>query len=283
MAGLDQYYVIGHPIDHSLSPEIHTAFAKQTNQAMAYHKHCVLKNDLKQALDKFQAQGVKGLSVTLPFKEEIIGYIDQMDASASLCGAVNTIKFQDNGQIIGFNTDGAGFIDDIVARLGQSLYAKKVLVLGAGGATAAILPAIAEEKPTSITLYNRTHQRAMAQVMRLNMGSKVEVVRKMPQDCIYDIIINATSSSLKSDLPEGLTAKIIHKNTFAYDLAYSTNQLTQFCQFAKQNGAYLVADGIGMLIAQAAAAFYLWRGVQPLQELTLKTTMHNRFGEYFRG
>ena len=260
---VDQYYVIGNPLHHTLSPIIHSEFAKQTNQILAYNKCCLPIGGLKQAMVSFQENGVKGLNVTLPFKEKIIEFVDELDISASVSGAVNTVLFQECGKIEGYNTDGSGFIDDITQRCAQVIQGKKVLVLGAGGAAAGVLPVLVAQNPALLQLYNRTKERATLLVHRQKLDSSIEIIQKLPSVPQFDIIINATSSSLFNKLPDGFNAKLIDNTTFVYDLAYDTNKPTSFCQFTKEHGAKKVTDGLGMLLSQAAEAFYLWRGVRP--------------------
>lgn len=271
-----QYYVIGQPIEHSLSPEIHRLFAVQAKQNIRYDKCCVSPASLGSVMQRFQAEGVRGLSVTAPLKEKMFAYVDRLDPSAVQTGAVNTVLFEPNGEIKGVNTDGVGLIEDITLRLGVTLKGKNILVLGAGGAAAGILPSLCQASPSVVMLYNRTYARVKTLLTRLSLDDVVVGCQKMPTSNI-DIIINATASGLTGELPAQINPVTIKGAQLVYDLNYRLHGETVFCQWAKHAGAHTVSDGLGMLCAQAAKQFYCWRGMMPNVEAIMRVLTHEAF------
>ncbi len=263
----DKYAVLGNPIGHSKSPFIHTEFAKLCQQDMEYTSLLCPLDDFKGTVDNFFTQNGKGLNITVPFKEQAYQYATQLTLRAKDAGAVNTLKYED-GKIIGDNTDGAGFMWDITNR-GWSLTDKTVLLVGAGGAARGILGPIMQAKPRLVVIVNRTVSKAQA-VAKLFPGVQYfayddERLAQMN----FEVVINCTSLSLQGKLPP-LHNSIITSATKAYDLMYAT-QPTVFLQWAQKLGAQDVADGLGMLVGQAAESFSLWRGVEPNASAVLAT------------
>lgn len=256
---MDAYVVIGNPIAHSKSPEIHMQFARQTGQWLTYERSLVPLQGFKAAVKVFIANGGKGANVTLPFKLEAHALADRLTDRARLAGAVNTLKFED-GLIIGDNTDGAGLVADIVDNAGVSLTGKRVLLLGAGGASRGALLPLLEQGPAGITVANRTHVRAQELAVQFARFGNLNAVPYTDLQGSFDVIINATSASLGDDLPP-LPAEVFSGSTLAYDMMYG-KQPTVFMAFAHRHGAS-TRDGLGMLVEQAAEAFMLWRGVRP--------------------
>lgn len=262
---MDQYAVIGNPIDHSKSPQIHAAFAAQTGQRMAYDALLAPLDGFRAAVAEFQHNGGRGLNVTVPFKLEAHALADALSARADAAGAVNTLRFDAEG-IFGDNTDGAGLVRDLVHNLGQPVGGARVLLLGAGGAArGAILPLL-EERPASLIIANRTVTRAEELVARFAPRAVVTEMGACGFDalagCSFDLVINATAASLSDEappLPPGLYAP----QSLAYDMMYGRGD-TPFLFAARQDGAARLADGLGMLVEQAAESFVLWRGVRPL-------------------
>jgi shikimate dehydrogenase len=251
----DKYAVIGNPISHSKSPLIHEAFAEQTNQDISYVTKLAPLDGFESTVRDLIAQGYKGANVTVPFKFEAYKLCDDLDPSAINAQAVNTLIFEGN-RIEGHNTDGVGLCRDIEQNLGFEIKGKNILILGAGGAAYGALNALVGEGAAHIMIANRTLEKALELVMGIQ---DCEARRFDELNMPYDIIINATSTGLTGEtLP--LPNIIFAKNCLAYDMMYGRE--TPFMKQARENGAQ-VADGLGMLVEQAAEAFYIWRGVRP--------------------
>jgi len=271
---LDQYVVIGNPIAHSKSPSIHAAFAEQTRQQLAYQRLMAPLESFVQTVETFRASGGKGANVTVPFKLEAYALANQpanqLTPRAAAAGAVNTLKFEVD-HLIGDNTDGIGLVADIMNNAGVPLCGKRVLLLGAGGAArGAILPLL-EQQPASLWIANRTLSKAQdlrAIAQQFSPSSVVEVATFEQLSGPFDVIINATSASLSDDVPP-LPTGIMTSATLAYDMMYAATP-TAFLRLAHEWGA-VCRDGLGMLVEQAAEAFYLWRGVRPQTEPVLRT------------
>ena len=261
----DLYAVLGNPISHSKSPQIHTLFATQTGEDILYRA-------VKAPLDGFAAevaklirqQGMKGMNVTVPFKEEAFALATQLSPRASRAGAVNTLKVLADGEIYADNTDGAGLIRDITVNHQVALQGKKVLVLGAGGAVRGILQPLLEQAPAQVVLANRTVSKAEALAQDfsdLGAISGCGFDQAHFSGAPFDVIINGTSASLAGELPP-LDDGVIGAETVCYDMMYSA-EATVFNRWAQEKGAASTIDGLGMLVEQAAEAFLLWRGVRP--------------------
>ena len=257
----DLYAVIGNPIAHSKSPFIHTIFAQQTHQAMQYTAILAPLDGFKKTVASFHLQGGKGLNVTVPFKLQAFQLATRLTERATIAQAVNTLKFEDN-EILGDNTDGVGLVRDIELNLGISIAAKRILLIGAGGAAQGVILPLLQRKPAILAIANRTPQKAqMLQQLFLPFGNIIAGNYTSFSNKHFDIIINATSASLNNAMPE-VPADIFAHATLAYDMMYG-NELSRFLKFAQEQGARQVADGIGMLVEQAAESFFLWRGVTP--------------------
>lgn len=269
----DQYAVIGNPIAHSKSPLIHSEFARQTGQQMSYVTRLAPLDGFVNSVRKFIAQGGKGMNVTVPFKLEAYALATQLTPRAKSAQAVNTLKFLPGGRILGDNTDGAGLVRDLTHNLNVSLMGKRILLLGAGGAAQGVILPLLGEKPATLTIANRTASKASA--LSEMFEKKQEKTRligvgfsKLEGKRAFDLVINATSSSLSQEappLPEG----IYTPSAVAYDMMYGKG-LTPFLRDARNKGAAHLADGVGMLVEQAAESFTLWRGVRPATESVLK-------------
>ncbi len=261
----DRYAVIGNPIEQSKSPLIHTAFAQVTGQDLEYTKLLGPLGEFAKTVDAFRAAGGKGMNVTAPFKLDAFAYATDLAPSARMAGAVNAMKFED-GRVYAENFDGVGLVRDVVHNLGCSLAGKRVLVLGAGGATrGALLPMLAEQ-PDELVVVNRTVAKAqeLAALGRQHQGGQVPVQGlgyDQLQGRAFDVVFNATSASLSAELPP-LPASVFAPGALAYELAYGKG-LTPFLKLAQQAGVTHLADGVGMLAEQAAEAFLWWRGVRP--------------------
>lgn len=258
---LDSYAVIGNPISHSKSPLIHTAFSQQTHQSMQYAAILAPLDGFQTTVSNFRQQGGKGLNVTVPFKLEAYQLSTRLTERATIAQAVNTLKFE-NDEILGDNTDGAGLVRDITLNLGIPLATKRILLMGAGGAARGVILPLLQQKPSMLAIANRTPDKAEAlQQQFVSCGNVVAGDFMSFPDERFDIIINATSASLHNALPE-LPVHIFAADALAYDMMYS-HEPTRFLKFAQQNGARHLADGIGMLVEQAAESFFLWRGIRP--------------------
>jgi shikimate dehydrogenase len=254
----DRYAVIGNPIQHSLSPQIHRLFAKQTAQSISYEAILVEPDQLAKALNDFQASGGKGLNITLPFKQQAFTLVDQLTERALRAGAINTIVFNDDGSRLGDNTDGCGLVRDIIIHHQFPIENKKIVILGAGGAVRGIIEPLLQAHPAKMVIANRTKTKAIALGKEFNVsGCGLEDLSEQT----FDLVINGTSASLQNEflaLPDGL----LGNNAFCYDMVYGKG-VTPFLQWAQQQGANLWCDGWGMLVEQAAESFYLWRKVRP--------------------
>ena len=274
----DRYAVIGHPIAHSKSPLIHGLFAQATQQDMTYEAIDGGADDggFMRALAAFRAAGGLGLNVTLPFKLQALAAADQASDDARLAGAANALRFEGE-RIEARNFDGIGLVRDIEVNLGLPLKGQRVLLLGAGGATRGALAPIARAGAARTVIANRTAGKAaaLAQEMAPHLpGTVVEgggFGDLAPGDA-FDIVINATAASLAGEAP-AVPASAFAAGALAYDMVYGKG-LTSFLKLAQAAGAARVADGVGMLVEQAAEAFAWWRGVRPdtravLQRLTV--------------
>lgn len=265
----DRYAVFGNPVGHSKSPLIHTSFAEATRQDLVYTAELIERGDFDEAVVHFFAGGGKGLNVTVPFKEEAWDIAAVLSDDARIAGAVNTLKLDDNGQIEGHNTDGIGLVRDICHNHSGQLRDKRLLVLGAGGASRGILLPFLREQPASITIANRTVSRAGALAGGFSeYGSVVACGFEDLAGEQFDWVINATSASLKGELPP-LPDTLLAPDACCYDLMY-TDEPTAFCRWASEHGAAKSINGLGMLVEQAAESFWLWRGMRPETEAVLK-------------
>ena len=258
----DRYAVVGNPIAHSKSPLIHAEFARQTGQDMEYAALLAPFDGFAGTVGKFQAEGGKGLNVTVPFKQEAWRLATRLTDRARLAEAANTLKFELDGTILADNTDGAGLVRDIRENLGVGIEGKRVLLLGAGGAARGVLLPLLMQQPGQIAIANRTPEKAIALERLFAAHGPVEggdYARLAGRR--FDIVINATSSSLNNALPP-LPPGVFAPGALAYDMMYGKG-LTPFLRFARDNGAAHLADGLGMLVEQAAESFFLWRGVRP--------------------
>ena len=255
----DKYAVIGNPIAHSKSPLIHEAFAKQTGQDISYERILAPLDGFEATVRDLIAKGYQGANVTVPFKFEAFKLCEALNDLAKAAGAVNTMVF-DRDEIQGANTDGAGLVTDIVKNFAYILQGKRLLLLGAGGAAQGVILPLLEKQPESLIVANRTIAKAEAMVSK-QVKSKVLPLARTFDGLVgqFDIIINATSTGL-TDTALPIPNTIFAKGCLAYDMMYGRE--TPFMKQARENGAQ-VADGLGMLVEQAAEAFYIWRGVRP--------------------
>jgi shikimate dehydrogenase len=268
----DRYGLVGHPVEHSRSPLIHTVFARQTRQRLTYELIDAEPAAFETAVRGFGAAGGKGLNVTVPHKEAAFALCDEQSAAAQAAGAVNTISIV-GGRLHGDNTDGIGFIRDVKVNLRQTLAGRRVCVLGAGGAARGIVGPLLAEQPAEITIANRTKERA-ERIVALFPGTVLAAhafaeLAALPS---YDVLVNATSAGLKGEAPP-FPASLIGPSSFCYDLAYGSSA-TPFVSWATSHGAGRAVQGWGMLVEQAAESFAIWRGVRPDTKALLKQLPH---------
>ena len=259
----EQYVVIGNPIAHSKSPDIHAAFALQTGQQLRYTRCLAPIDGFAATVRALVQSGCKGANVTLPFKLEAAALALTLSERAREAGAVNTLSFVGD-DIIGDNTDGAGLVNDIVRNARVQIAGKRILLLGAGGAARGALLPLLHEHPQQIVIANRTA--ATADALAAHFGARAEhgqQIRACSFEAIagvFDIVINATSASIGGAMPP-VPASAFGAGTLALDMMYARAP-SVFMQFAESQGA-TARDGLGMLVEQAAEAFALWRGVRP--------------------
>ena len=260
----DRYAVIGNPVAHSKSPLIHAEFARQTGQDLSYEAVLAPLDRFRQTVVAFRDAGGKGMNVTVPFKQEAWRLSNELTPRALDAEAVNTLKFEYD-TIIGDNTDGFGLVRDITQNLGFALSGKRVLLMGAGGAARGAMLPLLELRPALLVIANRTPQKAVALAEQFR---KKDAAHALAAGCYedfagrqFDAVINATSSGLSGELPP-LPQGAFAPGALAYDMMYGKG-LTPFLRFAQEQGAATVADGLGMLVEQAAESFFVWRGVRP--------------------
>ncbi|MEO8225020.1 MAG: shikimate dehydrogenase [Gammaproteobacteria bacterium] len=258
----DRYGVIGHPIAHSKSPVIHRLFAEKTGQDISYDAIDIPPEQLATRVRQLFVEGYRGLNVTVPHKTEVTKLTSRLTSRAELAGAVNTLIVRADGALEGDNTDGTGLVCDLRQNLRTRLSGARILILGAGGATRGIVPALFDTNPRDIMIANRTLERAQGLVRDFRMLGKIHACQ-FPElgGQRFDLVINATSAGLKGAMPP-FPASILGPETLCYDLSYAMHD-TPFVSWAKDHGAGRVAQGWGMLVEQAAESFYAWRGVRP--------------------
>ena len=261
-----RYAVIGHPIAHSRSPDIHARFAAQTGQLIRYERLLAPLDGFADTVQAFRASGGAGCNVTVPFKLEAAALADQLTDRARQAGAVNTLVFGPAG-ILGDNTDGAGLVSDLTGRVGVSLQEARVLVLGAGGAVRGVIGPLLDAGVASLTVANRTAARARAlldDLLPTLPAGQSQALHAGGMDLAegrFDLVINGTSAGLNDELP-ALPAGLLGRARVALDMVYGA-QPTAFMLQAIREGCPQVEDGLGMLVGQAAESFFLWRGVRP--------------------
>ena len=251
-----QFTVIGKPIEHSLSPQIHQQFAMQAGVRLEYGKTLGEAGGFNQAVQHFMASDGRGMNVTVPFKLEAFKLCDEITPRAQLAGAVNTLWF-DKGKICGDMTDGMGLLRDVQSNHGFSIQDRRVLVIGAGGAVRGVLQPLLEAAPRELLICNRTRGKAIELAdLFADLGPIRSVDMKALQGEQFDLVINGTAASLGNAVPD-VSPDIFSGGAFAYDMMYS-RQPTVFMKWALDNGATKVVDGLGMLVEQAAAGFKIW-------------------------
>ncbi len=265
MKKIDRYAVIGHPVAHSLSPRIHQAFAAQTDQSLSYEAIEAPLDGFGPTVAEFFAAGGRGCNVTVPFKGEAAAWVDGLDPAAAFADAVNTIVEDPAGGYVGHNTDGPGLVLDL-ERLLHEARDLRVLLLGAGGAARGVALPLLESIAGELVIANRTEDRAVRLADKLHAAGfshvravPFEGLATRPPHEAFDLVINATSAGLDDRVPD--VPGEVAAGAFCYDMVYGGT--TAFCRWAQAAGARATADGLGMLVGQAALAFELWRGILP--------------------
>lgn len=262
---IHRYTVFGNPIEHSKSPEIHRLFSDQTQRMIVYTRTLATPETFESDVTRFFADGGDGCNVTVPFKEQAASICDRLDQSAERACAVNTIRPDEGGGLTGFNTDGSGLVADLGRNKRLKLAGMRILIAGAGGATRGILGPLLDQEPAELLLANRTLDKAVDLANAFSETGNISACRyeDLPSGS-FGLVINATSMSLGGDRPP-LPDTAIGPDTVAYDLSYGKD--SPFMQWAASGRAAAVYDGMGMLIEQAADAFYHWERVRPKTRL----------------
>ena len=259
----DQYAVVGHPVAHSLSPFIHSLFARQTEQSLNYRLMDVAPEKFAERVREFFATGGRGVNVTLPHKTRAMALADELTERARLAGAVNTLAVRRDGSLLGDNTDGAGLLQDLSVNLGWPVRDRSILLIGAGGAARGVIAPLLALAPRRIVIANRTAERAVAlAAVFAGLGALEGCGFAELGEQRFELIINATSASLTGELP-AVPAAAFAADTLCYDMAYGRGD-TPFTRWARELGCRDAVPGWGMLVEQAAESFRLWRGVRPL-------------------
>lgn len=258
---VDQYGLIGHPVAHSLSPFIHSLFARQTGQSMTYRLYDVEPENFRARVMELAAEGVRGLNVTVPHKVAAAQLCSELSARAQRAGAVNTLTFNEDGRITGDNTDGAGLIRDLRDNHGIALQGRHILIIGAGGAARGVLAPLLALAPARVVVANRTAEKAWALAADFADLGSVQGCGFEELTTPFDLVINATSASLSGQTP-AVSPAVIGPGAVCYDMAYG-KQDTPFMLWAKAHGCGTALQGWGMLVEQAAESFCIWRGVRP--------------------
>ncbi len=259
-----RYAVIGNPIAHSKSPRIHAMFAESLGQTIDYEKRLAALDDFAGALQRFCSEGGVGANVTVPFKQQAFALAREASLRAQQAGAANFLMWRGDHWFCD-NTDGAGLVRDIEVNLQRSFNGKSVLLIGAGGAARGVLGPLLLREPSSVVVVNRTATRAVELVAPYLRDYPVQAQTTEALtvgSTRFDVVINATSSSLNDTLPLPTHADIFSNHSLAYDMMYG-KEPTAYMKWALGQGAARVSDGLGMLVEQAAESYVQWRGSLP--------------------
>jgi shikimate dehydrogenase len=258
----DRYGVVGHPVGHSWSPFIHGLFARDSGQDMSYRLYDFIPEEFEPRVRDFFTLGGRGLNVTVPHKIAAIEIATELTTRAAHAGAVNTLAAQGNGTILGDNTDGAGLVRDLCDNLGLVIIRRRILIIGAGGATRGVIAPLLALEPAEVVIANRTPHRAIDLANAFaKLGSVQGVGIRDISGGAFDLVINATSASLSGELPV-IPDSVVGPTTVCYDMAYGKTD-TPFLQWSLRSGCERAIQGWGMLVEQAAESFRVWRGARP--------------------
>ena len=273
---INRYTVIGNPIAHSVSPDIHHVFGELSQRRIQYSRTEATPENFADVVRDWKEQGGLGCNVTMPFKSQAMQVVDRIKPSARRAGALNTVFMHKDGSLVGHNTDGSGLLADLCNTLQFDPNERRVLMIGAGGASRGVLGPLLDRQPSTLVIANRTLTRAqeLAEQFAADGAVTAVAIEELANQPPFDLVLNATSSGLTGEqlaLPNGLFAK----NALAYDMVYS-NTDTPFMAWARTNGAAKVIDGFGMLVEQAADAFLIWQGIRPKTRLVYPRLSHLR-------
>lgn len=263
---IHKYSLLGNPVEHSRSPDIHHWFAEQTQRQVEYTKTLTTENELAGTIRSFFDNGGRGLNITVPFKQAVVALCDQLSPAATRADAVNTIKLESNGTLTGHNTDGSGLLIDLTDNNNIQLNGSRILIAGAGGSVRGILEPLLKQQPAALVIANRTISKARDLANAFRDIGPVTASDYETLDDSFSLIINATSMSLEGHCPP-IPETCINSSTVAYDLLYGKE--TPFMSWATTCNAASVHEGSGMLVEQAADAFFLWEDVRPKTRLIL--------------
>ncbi|WP_078117821.1 shikimate dehydrogenase [Thiosocius teredinicola] len=264
----DRYAVIGNPIEHSKSPQIHAAFAAQTGQDVEYGRILGDLEEFEDDVEEFVAKGGRGLNVTVPFKERACRLADRLTDRAADAGAVNTLIVEQDG-LLGDNTDGVGLVRDLGCNHGFRLQGARILLLGAGGAVRGVLRPLLAEQPLKLVVANRTPGKALALAgATADAGNVLGCGLDELENQQFDLIINGTAAGLAAKVP-AIPDDCLATGGWTYDMLYG-HEPTAFVRWGRDHGAQRALDGLGMLVEQAAESFRLWRGVRPDTEAVIE-------------
>lgn len=275
----DKYAVFGNPVAHSRSPQIHAAFAAATGEDIEYDRVLVPAGGFRETARQFLANGGRGMNVTVPCKEDAFAFADHLSPRAQRAGAVNTLTVNRDNTVLGDNTDGQGLLADLSSNLKWPLSGQRILLLGAGGAARGVLEPLLAQAPAALVIGNRTVAKAQTLAQSFNdLGSiQASSYKDLDQQKPFDLIINATSASLSGELPP-LPDTTVTGNSHCYDMLYSAEP-TIFLDWATSRGVKQLADGLGMLVEQAAASFFLWRGKRPPTKPVIEAIRKDLLGD----
>jgi len=259
-----RFAVVGNPIGHSLSPQIHAAFARQTGHTIDYRAEQIDLASFEAWVADFFERGGRGLNVTLPFKSRAYVLAQAASERANAAGAANFLTRDPDGQVVADNTDGKGLVTDMVRNAGWSLGGARILILGAGGAVKGVMSALLAEDPSSVHVVNRTASRAeaLAAFWRDSSANVSGGGYETADAMAWDVIINGTSTGLSGDMPALPASLALARGCACYDMAYG-EAAAPFLAWSREQGAGDVRDGLGMLVEQAAESFFLWLGEYP--------------------
>lgn len=258
----DQYFVIGNPVEHSKSPDIHRLFAEQTGQSMYYGKFLAPIGGFGEAVAALIDEGIRGANVTVPFKEDAFVFCSNRTDRADRAHAVNTLVVNEDGKCLGDNTDGVGMLTDLIHNHHVELAGKEILILGAGGAVRGVLEPLLDQRPHCLVIANRTPEKARALADDFHaLGDVTGGGYDTLSDRRFDIIINGTSAGLQGETPP-IPHSALREGGITYDMLYG-REPTPFVRWGQAAGASQALDGLGMLVEQAAVSFYLWRARRP--------------------